>query len=169
MPVETLLYTYTSEAEIKRLASHAGVNLRVSDLTGSDVTSYWEELVADATDIINQYALGMYEAEDMADNRWVRNRATWIALAQLCRRRMNPVPDAVLSRYDEIIEELGAVLAGRIQIPRLGTRSDMLPSLSNLKVDDRYLSRKIRVNPNISTGTTSSDQALDFFWSYDWF
>lgn len=168
MPVETLTYTYTSRVEVERLISVAGVGMRVSDLTGDNLSTYWEELIADATDTVNQYVLGWYEAEDLANNRWVRTRASWIALMQLCRRRANPVPDAVSTRYEEVIDELDRVLRGSIQVPRLGTRSDMLPSLSNVRVDDRFMSRKIRVNPNISTGSTTSDQALDFWYTYDW-
>jgi hypothetical protein len=168
MPVETLTYTYTSEDEIKRLASVSGVNLRTSDLVGSNTTDYWTELVADATDIVNQYVLGLYEEIDLADNRWVRTRASWIGLTQLCRRRGNPVPDSVLQRYEEIIEELLQVRDGFMQIPRLPTRADIVPVMSNLRVDDRYLSRKLRVNPNISTGQISGQQDIDYFWTYDW-
>lgn len=169
MPVETLAYTYTSQSEIERLISTAGVNLRISDLTGADKTSYWTELIADATDIINQYVEWFYDAADLADNRWVRSRATWIALTQLCRRRANPVPKAVLDRYQEILDELRSIKSGEMQIPRLATSVDLLPAMSNLRVDDRFLSRKIRVNPTISVGATSGQQDLDWLWTYDWF
>lgn len=169
MPVETLTYTYTSQAEVQRLISTEGVQLRITDLTGTNATDYWTELIAEATDIVNQYCLGYYEAEEMADNRWVRSRATWIALALLCKRRANPVPGSILDRYEEIIADLNGVLIGKFMIPRLGTRSDMLPSLSNLRVDDRYRTRKLRVNPNISTGVIGSNQDLSFDWTWDWF
>ena len=169
MATETLTYTYTSDDEIARLASQEGVNLRISDLTATNLSSYWEELIADATDIINQYCLGKYEDEDLADNRWVRIRASWIGLVQLCRRKMNPVPDAILQRYEEIIAELKAVLAGQLLIPRLATRSEMNPSMSNLRVDDSYRSRKLRVNPNISVGAAGSNQDVDYWFLFDWF
>lgn len=169
MPVETLTSVYTSQDEIERLVSSEGVNLRISDLTGQNKIDYFTELIAEATDIINQYALIYYLAEDMADNRWVRARATWIALALLCRRRANPPPATVMDRYEEILADLNAVLIGKIQIPRLGTRTENLPALSNLRVDDRFRTRKLRVNPNISSGSISSQQDLSYEYTYDWF
>ena len=45
----------------------------------------------------------------------------------------------------------------------------MTPAMSNIRVDDRYYTRKIRVNPNISTGGTTGEQDLDWWYSHDWF
>jgi hypothetical protein len=169
MTVESLSYVYTSEDEISRLISAAGTNLRVGDLTSTMLTDYWTELIAEATDAVNQYVLWTYEAADLADNRWVRARATWIGLVLLCRRRGNAVPESIMQRYDEIIEELQMVLAGRLQIPRLNTISDMTPAMSNLEVDNRYRTRKLRVNPNISVGSITGQQDVSLESSYDWF
>jgi hypothetical protein len=169
MPVETLTYTYTSQDEISRLISIAGTNLRISDLTSTMKTEYWVELIAEATDVINQYCIWKYDAADMADNRWVRSRATWIALVLLCRRRGNDVPKSVLARYNEIMEELQKVHDYLLEIPRLNTSSENTPSMSNIHVDPRYTSRKIRVNPNISVGSLSAQQDLSYQYAYDWF
>jgi hypothetical protein len=168
MPVETLSYVYTSENEITRLISQTGVALRVSDLTGTEKTTYWVEVTEEASDFINQYCTN-YDPADMADSRWVRSRATWIALVLLCRRRANPVPDSIIQRYEEILEELRLILAGVLQIPRLDPVSDTLPTMSNQRVDDRFRHRKLRTNPTISVGRTTPDQDLDWLWTYDWF
>lgn len=166
---ESLTYTYTSQNEIERILSNSGVQLRIRDLNGTNSSDYWAELIAEATDVVNQWVDGFYDYDDLADNQWVRRHATWIALTLLCRRRANPVPDSILERYEEVLEDLRNVKMGVIQIPRLPTRSDMTPAMSNLRVDDRYYSRKLRVNPSISAGGTSGDQDLDWWWSYDWF
>ncbi len=171
MPTETLTYTYTSQAEISRIISSAGTNLRISDLTtvGDNKAEYWVELIAEATDIVNEYVLWFYDAEDLAQNRWVRSRATWIGLVLLCRRRGNEVPKSILQRYMEIMDELRLVLLGRMHIPRLNTSVEMTPSMSNMHVDMTYRSRKLRVIPSISVGNVSGQQDLAYAYSYDWF
>lgn len=169
MPIETLAYVYTSQDEIERLISETGVQSRTRDLAGSDNPNYWIELIAEATDTINQWVGDYYDEADMADSRWVRARASWIALTLLCRRRGNPVPASILDRYEEIMEDLRLVRYGLVQIPRLPTRAGLLPTMSNIRIDDRFYSRKIRVNPSISVGPGGGQQDLDWWWSYDWF
>lgn len=169
MAVETLQYVYTSQDEIERLFSVVGVSLRVTDLGGQNRNTYWTEVCSEATDIINQYCNVFYDADDLANSRWVRSRATWIALVLLCRRKGNSPPAGIMNRYNEIMEELNKVLLGIFQIPRVPTTSNMLPSMSNLRVDDRFYTRKLRVNPNISTGGTDGSQDMDWWWSYDWY
>lgn len=169
MAVETLTYVYTSQDEIERQLSEIGAQLRLRDLTGSDSADYVVEMTAEATDIVNQYVLGIYDEEDLANSRWVRSRATWIGCRLVCLRRAQPVPKALIERYQEVLEDLKMVRRGEIQIPRLGTSSNMLPAMSNLRVDDRYYSRKIRVNPSISAGGSGGDQDVDWWWSYDLF
>ena len=169
MAVETLAYRYTSQDEVERLFSTIGVSLRVADLGGTNRTTYWTEVTEEATDIVNQYVLLYYDADDLANSRWVRYHATWIALVLLCRRRGNQVPQGIMDRYNEIIADLEMVRDGKMQIPRVPTTFNNLPSMSNMRVDDRFYTRKLRVNPNISVGGTDGTQDLDWWWSYDWY
>jgi hypothetical protein len=169
VPVEALAYTYTSQDEIENQLSEIGVQLRLRDLTGIDSANYITRLVGEATDVVNQYVMGFYDEDVLANSLWVRAHATWIACVLICRRRGQPVPKSLIEQYNEVIEDLKAVRRGEIQIPRLPTSSNMLPAMSNLRVDDRFYSRKIRVNPSISAGGSSGDQDVDWWWSYDLF
>lgn len=149
--------TYTSETEIERLITETGGSLRMDDL--SDDADMWQEIVEEATDVVNQYAEGRYESSNMKLSSWVRRRATWIGAYLLSQRRGNP--SQFNQRYQEILDELKAVAAGQISIPRLPIREELTPAHSNLVIDDRFHSRKIRVQRNTSTGTRSGQSDLD--------
>ena len=155
---ETLTEVYTSQDEIERLMSREGVFLQTDDLTGSDLTDYFTEVIADGTDYINQYAGFRYLEADMKNNRWVRSRATWLGAYYLFQRRGQAPPAVLQNRFIEITDELEKVHAEKILIPRLKTSEDLSPAMSNLKVDHSFQVNKVRVKPTISTGTPSGRQ-----------
>ncbi len=161
MPTETLTYTYTTQAEIERLYGKTGVAAITADLQGTNIASMWEEIIADATLTIDSYASQVYDQEDLATSRWVRNRATWLAAYRLSQRKGNN--DLYAQRYQEIIDELEKVKSLILIIPNIPTSSDLTPAMSNISIDPRYNIRKVRVNPEISTGGTSDRQ--DISWS----
>lgn len=166
MATEVLSSIYTSQGQIERLFSSIGVELRIDDLTGAELAAYWVEVTSEATDIINQYCEPYYEATDMVDNLWVRTRATWIGAYLLSQRRGNQVQ--FYNRYEEIIGELIAVSLGQLLIPRLPTRSDFTPAMSNQFVDDRHRFAKLRTIQVISTGGNDSRQNLLSYVPYEW-
>lgn len=163
---EHLTYLYTSQAEIERIFSSTAVDLRVDDITAEDTTngntdlsdSLWEEILSDATDIINQYVELYYNPIDLYSSRWVRMRATYIGAHIVSYRRGNP--SLFRDRYEQILEELTMVKDGSLIIPRLPTRDDFTPAMSNVAVNDKYYIDKIRVHPTISTGGTSGRQSI---------
>lgn len=160
MTIETLSYEYTSQAEIERLYGKKGVQSMLVDVSGDDVAAIWNELVADGTQTIDAYAAQIYNQADLATSRWVRTRATWIAAFRLSQRKGNN--DLFAQRYDQIIEELEKVMTLQLVIPNLPYSADMSPAMSNITVDPRYNIRKLRVQPEISTGGVSDRQ--DVAW-----
>lgn len=163
---EALQYTYTSQAEIEFAWSSIGVTLRIDDLSGTQLRDFWLDLIAEATDIVNQYCLHYYSESDLNNSRWVRSRCKWIGAYLLSQRRGNPA--VFRERYEEVISDLEKVYNGSISIPRLPTSSDMTPALSNLVVDPTFLHKQLRVHPNISTGGTSARQDLSYRFPFDW-
>lgn len=134
--VETLLYTYTSQDEIDSIFSELGVRLRTEDKYSNKGPSlYMEDIIDEATDFVNQYCEWRYYPEDMALNRWVRRRASWIAAYMLSQRRGNP--KQFTARFKQIIEELQMINEAKLQIPRLPLRAYFKPEVSNLVVEDR--------------------------------
>lgn len=161
MALEVLSEVYTSKAEIESLLSFSGVDVRLDDLGEADMIQTILEIAEEATDVVNEHCLGRYKSTDMVDSRWVHSAATWIACYLLSQRRGNP---ALFSdRYQQIITRLEDVQRRRKHIPRLGTREDLTPAVSNVRVDDRFIKAKVRVERSISTGGTYSNQ----HWEHD--
>ena len=154
MAVETLTYTYTSQDEIERFLSQDGVDARTDDLANAD--DWWDDLIAMATDKVNFYCERWYDPEDMASNRWIRNHATVLGAFYLSLRRADP--GIYHDLYQLYVAELEEVHSGRMQVPRLPQRGDLVPSMSNLEIDERYPHRKIRVDPTTSVGQSSGRQ-----------
>ena len=166
MATETLPYILTSESEVERRFSVQGSDLRVDDLAGAELASFWEEVTSEASDIIFQYA-DQYEPSSLFDNRWVRSRATWIACSLLSERRGNAGQFA--TQYARIIAELEMVASGQITIPRALFRGRNAPSLSNLVVDDRSGS-PLRVERATSVGREDTDESVYLNeWGYNYF
>lgn len=167
MPVETLTHVYTTEAEIERIAyGDNGTNLIMDDLSVSNKATLWSEICEDASDFINEFAELRYAPEDLAGSRWVRTRAAWIGAYFLSQRRGNPA--LFVNRFDEITDELQRVADGQIIIPRLPTREDFTPAMSNMIVHDYFNIHKLRVHPSISTGGGGKNQDLSPVYPWEW-
>jgi hypothetical protein len=116
--------------------SELGVKLRTEDRwSNKGPALYIEDIIDDATDTVNQYCEWRYYPEDMALNRWVRRRASWIASYLLSQRRGNP--KQFVTQYKQIMEDLGRVFEAKLQIPRLSLRAYFRPEYHNLVVEDR--------------------------------
>ncbi|HUT88744.1 MAG TPA: phage protein Gp36 family protein [Thermoguttaceae bacterium] len=158
--VETLPQTYTSQAEIERIWSSAAALLRTDDnQDGQPEAGVWDDIVAEATDAVNFCCEKWYEPADMANNLWIRGAATRIGAYLLSQRRGDP--GQYTSQYERVIADLEQVESGKKQVPRLAQRADFTPAMSNLRVDHRFATKKIRVQQQISTGGTSARQDAD--------
>ena len=163
--VESLAYTYTSELEMQRLFSVEGITYRIDDV--EDPTLTIEDIIGESTEIINFYVNTFYEELDLSNSYLVRRWATWIACYLLSQRRGNS--SQFESKYTEILEFLDAISQGNRIIPRLASREDFTPAMSNLHVDDRFKVHKLRVHPTISTGGSSGKtQDLSPRFPFEW-
>ena len=160
MPGINYAYTYTSINEIERLISISGSGAWLDDLNGNDITSYYNEIVQDATGTINQYLEKLYEPLDMSTSFWVRRRATYIAAYHLTKRRGDP--GLYGDDYVRIMEELMEASEGLIQIPGLAFSSGMVAVMQNVLVDQRFNRAKSRVVASISTDT--SGRQAQTYW-----
>lgn len=167
MPGTRLSYVYTTKAEMQRIFSDRGVQLRIDDMNTVSQDEYFIELAEDASDIINEYVENLYDQVDLSNSRWVRIRCTWIACYLLSQRRANPA--LLVGRYQEILEELEKVRLCIIDIPGLAKRANHFPSMSNLVVDPHYPIRSLRVVESLSTVNAShANQEKAFMWPCDW-
>lgn len=158
--VETIQYLLTSQVEIERIWSEeAALDRADDDNDGQAETDVWSDIITEATDECGFYLEMWYDPADYVNNAWCRRAASVCGAFFLSQRR--GMEAQYVSRYERIIAKLEAIAAGRLQIPRLPQRADLTPSMSNYSVSNQYAVSKIRVQPSISTGGTSSRQNLD--------
>lgn len=166
MTLETLPYYYTTQAAIEAKLTAAGAMLAVDhDQSGSvdqsDESTVWDDVTSEATDIVNLYALELYNDYDLAKSLWVHRQATWIGCHLLSLERGNPSPGTFQTQFERAIENLTKIHSQEFRIPRLPVRSDNTPALSNQAIDNWWFENKARVIPSISTGGRSSRQDMD--------
>lgn len=136
----------TSAAEMDRLFSAVGVDLRTDDGTEATIV---EEIIDWASETIASYTLSHYDTAVLATSAWVHRRATILACYYLSMRRGNP-PQFV-AEYKRILEELELVQNNKLLIPDATVRAADIPTVSSYRVDDRYISTKQRVVRSQST------------------
>lgn len=132
---EALPTLYATRADVESIFSTAGVLWRLDDdeslANEADEDTLLEDILREATDIVNQYAMNYYQVAELAESRVVTRWTAYIAAHLLSRRRGNPAQ--FNDEYDMIIEQLGMVASGQRFIPRLKPAADFLPEVDNYR------------------------------------
>ena len=158
--VESIEHKYSTQSEMESIMGTEAL-MNFSDDLGDRTaeTDVVDNSVIDATDEVNFYLEKHYDPVDMVNNRWVRRTATYLACFFITARKADPGYYA--EKAKELVEKLQAIASRLRQVPRLTFKEDLTPSMSNLRVSDRFITAKIRVLSEISTGGTSGKQHLN--------
>lgn len=150
----------TSKAEIERVFSTIGVDLRVLDAgdTPSE-DAMIDEIINWASETIESYTLKHYDSADLTGSKWTRRRATILACYYLSQRRGNP-PQFV-AEAKRVMDDLTAVNENKIIIPDAMAAVADVPACSSYRVDDRFVVNKQRVVPSQSTKPYPGQQSYD--------
>lgn len=104
--------------------------------------------------IVNQYDLTVTHAIKPA---WLVHCEAIIIAMWIFRHTQNgAIPPGLQAFYDERMKALAEISEGKRQIPGIAVRSDPGPSMSNVRHDQRYDSRKLRTSPWTNTGDQNS-------------
>lgn len=148
-------YDFTSVAEINKLYSSVGMELRLDDLDTSDASDFMDDIVESATQTVASFTLRFYASDAIYLTQWVRRRATIIGAYYLSMRRANGTQ--FNAEYQRIMEELQLFLKyPHPMIPANNgypapVRTSNVPTASAYIVDDRNRRRKLRVNKDYTT------------------
>lgn len=147
-----LAITYCTAAEIERRHGTESV-LAWSDHDGDGLadSEVLDDAINQATQEIDLYARQRYAPEGLADSPLVNRWAVIIAAYMMSITRSNPPPDSLAIEFERVMARLAEVKEGSLALPGVPMRSDMRPSMSNLRIDRRYPKAKIRVQKEIST------------------
>ncbi|MEM4360038.1 MAG: phage protein Gp36 family protein [Candidatus Bilamarchaeaceae archaeon] len=168
MPVQL----YCSSADVEAVFSLNGVTWSVDDdfsgeaetvnYQGRNEQQYVYDAIERATVKINQYVAKLYDLSSLVGNTWTRWACAILAARSLARRKGNPAPDGLVADAEEVLEFLEQVYQGRAVIPPDGESDARLLStnagicMSNLNLDQRFPTAKVRVVQRISTGPSQS-------------
>jgi phage gp36-like protein len=151
---ENLAYTYTTEEDIEAILGVRGKQAALDDdATGyaSADAPYWlNKAIQWASQRVNFYLNGRYEASRLAASWIVNDWATVLACYYLRSRRGNPVPSSLQDLYKATIDDLKQVQSGKVTLPDVATRAGAWPAWSNVRVDHSYPLRKVRVERGTS-------------------
>lgn len=145
---------YCAREDIDDVLSDEGVGYRATDEANQiEKSGLVTRTIRQASDRVNLYCGERYTAAELATSDYIISATAVIAAYMLSTRRGNPPPPSLEARYKEVFEELGKIQLGQADVPGIVTRGGSVPVLSNLRIDGRYRQSKVRVQPDISTGT----------------
>lgn len=146
----------TSAAELERLYSQVGVELRTLD---GNETTIIDEIVEWASETIASFTLHHYDTDNLETSPWARRRATVLAAYYLSQRKGNPAQ--FVAEAKRVMEELELVRTNKIIIPNVPVRAADVPAISSFRVDDRYLINKQRIVKSQSTKPRAGQQTYE--------
>jgi phage gp36-like protein len=153
-------YPYTTIEEMEHVLSPLGVQLRGDDNDDGTIDpGVIEDCIDEATEWVNLYVSTRYSENSLNTSSWTRAITTRLACYLVSQRRGNPA--LFEAETERILNWLTMIKNGQLRIPRLPDRMNLIPSMSNYRVDDRFSINKTRVQPSISTGASYGKQDLD--------
>lgn len=160
-----LAITYCTQADLERkMGAKAIVAYADHDADGIADTGVIDDAINQATEELDAYLTNRYSQASLQTSPIVTRWATTLASYFLSINRGNPPPESLAAEFTRIMTLLVDVVStGVYQLPGVSLRSDMRPTLSNLRIDRRYTQSKIRVEKAISstTPTTSTQHAIE--------
>lgn len=163
---------YCDPGDIQRRLSMVAVKSRTQDPGNNGPIAEAgtiEDVIWDATDIINMFCQSLYRPEDMVRSTWVNRRATDIACYLLEGRRGNIPTAAVSNWYKQALDWLEKVHMSLYEIPGIPIRATQAPAWSNVRIDQRYPLFRVRVERNISDkNPTPYAQSVDWQAEFDY-
>lgn len=147
MPPAALPFLYCTEDDVQSLLSPAGETGRLDDDAVGSINpqqqGWLTKAISWATARVNFYCASKYATADLATSWVVNNWAVVLACDWLSRRRGNPSPFGDL--VEEVMQDLKDIRSGEAQFSDIGLRTAAWPAWSNVRVDQLYALRKIRV------------------------
>jgi hypothetical protein len=110
----------------------------------------------------------MYQAADLSTSVQVWNYATIYYTRWLCLRSGNPIPPGLHELFVDVKDELKQIKNGTLFIADIGIYDSPEASWSNLRLDDSFAVRRLRVERGISdrsatNGRVRRDWASEYF------
>lgn len=152
---------YSTNVDVKRYINLCALPaLTTGDLSSVTVDEDQIEFAREyAFEDINGYIVNQYDltTANAVKPNWLSHTEAIFICVWIFRHSANgAIPPGLQQFYDERLMALQQISQGQRQIPGLSVRSDPGVAMSNLHVDQRYDSHKIRTEPWTNTGDQRS-------------
>jgi phage gp36-like protein len=145
---------YTDRAGVELILGVCGVNLRINDsettVVSADEENYLNYLIYTASQEIDMYLSNRYDPSVMLQSWLVRNWCSIIAAYRVAMRRCGSPPVALQWEYEQTMDKLGLIQVGQLEIGGLASLATPGVAMSNLRMDPRAITKRMRVEVPIS-------------------
>lgn len=153
---------YCTKADIQRLFSTCGVASYADHHDATDPVDVVEDCILQASEELEMYLRGKFEPASLAQSGLVTRWCTTMACYFLTLRRGNEPPQSLIDEFNRITGVLEKILSGTATLPGVAQRAGQQMTMSNLRVNRRFATQKIRAIADTSSNTPSAvDRHLD--------
>ncbi|HZL88953.1 MAG TPA: phage protein Gp36 family protein [Pirellulaceae bacterium] len=149
--------TYCTKPDIEALWTPALLLASVDDDTSGTLSpteeAYITAAIERAAGRMNAYLEQRYPLADLAGNAWCRHANAAIAAYLLSIRRGTSAPAPFQLQYDALLSDLYDISRGRLNVPEAPQTLEMIPTVSNFRIDPRHSRAKVRRVAEISSGS----------------
>ena len=158
--------TYCTKTDIEALWDPADLLASVDDdISGTyspTEDGYITRAIERAAGRMNAYLEQRYALADLAGNEWCRDANAAIAAYLLSIRRGDAAPVPLQLQYDGLMSDLYDIAGGRLCVPEATQALEMIPTVSNFRIDVGESRAKVRRVAEISSGSTASGTRKSF-------
>ena len=149
--------TYCTKSDISALWDPADLLASVDDDASGTYSptedGYITRAIERAAGRMNAYLEQRYKLADLAANAWCRDANAAIAAYLLSIRRGDPAPAPLQLQYDAYMSDLYEISRGLLGVPEAPPSLEMIPTVSNFRIDPRQSRAKVRRVSEISSGS----------------
>lgn len=156
---------FTSQAEMEREFSVAGVSNRTADYSGSDKTTLINEIIVQATNEAKAVLNQLFDDSDLATHPWIRRRTTLIGCYFLSIRLGND--SEYYTQYLDAIADFQDLIDGKYNLG-IAVTGGCRASMINVSSDNRYPFTPMRVDTLTSTSESQGADFPKYYVPYYW-
>jgi phage gp36-like protein len=151
------MQTYCTKTDIEALWTPAlllaSVDVDTSGTYSPTEDGYITRAIERAAGRMNSYLEQRYVLTGLAGNAWCRDANAAIAAYLLSIRRGTSAPAPFQLQYDALMSDLYEISRGLLCVPEAPQTLEMIPTVSNFRIDPRHSRAKVRRVAEISSGS----------------
>ena len=167
---QTVGTLYCSRTDIDEILSTFGTDSAATDDDAQSSLDHINSCIARASQRLDFKLNNRYDQGQLFGHRWVTQATAVLASVYLMRRRGNPPPESLLEMQQEVNDDIEEINSYKKSLNGLAERYLRQPTMSNISIDRRYFSTKVRADVQLSTGMLNSQlvryTSIDLWLNY---